>query len=1241
MTELEKKVQTPSKKPSIYRRLRNWWLSFNFIKRWVTVWTTLLITYTLLGFFAVPAIVKHTLTTELTQLLGRTVSIEKIYWNPFSLVFEMENFKLLDSKQKDATFSLDHLHLNLETASLYKWSLVVKQIEVTHPQLKVSRVGMKSFSFDDIIRLVQQKIEESQSAPQVEDKSPSLLSKLEFEVTDIAIHRGMFYFNDKFAMKNHSITDFEFVIPKFSNFSKGKEEFIQPLISGKINGSTFGGKSQLKPFIESRESLIDLKFKDFDLAFLTKYLPKFVKPKLVSCMLDSELSLAFDMNKHDQPYLSLHGGFSVRDIDVTLDHDYGSGLKPKSIFKLDRLRVDFGKANLLAKQVLIKNIEVIKPYAMVNRHKDGKFNLEYCWDQGLLNQFIVDLELKENKKPVEPFSLNLEIESLLVEEGKFQIKDNHDSRNYQTTIDHFNLSMQDFSTTDKKPAQIKLALTGSKGLVVKSTGKLSFHNKKLNLELIVSGVELTQFSPYYQPFLNCKLDSGVVSLDSHVDINFDDSFNVTVTDTDVKLQNFLVVNQKDKDLIEVPLVDIKLSKLSLKEKMLNVSSVLVDGGGINLVRSKNFDINLTKMVKLKKIESFISSITKTGAKKEAVKTTPATEFSYAINQVQVKSFGLSLLDQALITESELVIFPINISVNNFSSDQTQPIALKFDSAINTNSEIKLDANIFIDQTKIEANLAVKDFRLRLLNPYLTQLLKIHIQDGYFNTSSDLAINFKDLKQPKIKLKSTYSVDQFLLKMEEKNNNFVGGSQIKVTDFTFTNMPLKVEVGKLFVDQLSASFELKSKKPFTIETLVQQKRLEELVKEQKSLVSIIENYIKHVESFNMAIEETQVIDATFHFADRTVKPHYEMNVVKTNLTLDRIDTSKPKDSNLKLEITTLDGSTLDLVGKINPFTKPFSANFTANVVVDDLSRFTPYSGKYVGYEIDKGKSKLVLNYKVENNKLTASNDVFINQFTFGNDVDSDEATSLPVRFALAIITDKNGDLELKLPVSGDLNDPSFSISSAIWTVTKNIVTNIVSSPFSFLASLHGGGEDINQVDYQAGSSKITEAELKKLELLAKILHDRPGLKVDITAYATKDIDFPAILDSKLTKFIQERWYIQLSENDQAETTPSEIKVDKNDKENYFKMVEQAYETSSFKKERNFLNMIKSQPLEYMLNKLKNHLKVTDQEFYKLAVSRGQVINTFLHSKKIAHNRVFLTEPKIDDSEVKISATVNLK
>ena len=93
---------------------------------------------------------------------------------------------------------------------------------------------------------------------------------------------------------------------------------------------------------------------------------------------------------------------------------------------------------------------------------------------------------------------------------------------------------------------------------------------------------------------------------------------------------------------------------------------------------------------------------------------------------------------------------------------------------------------------------------------------------------------------------------------------------------------------------------------------------------------------------------------------------------------------------------------------------------------ELGPFTPYSGKYVGYAIEKGKMTFNVAYKIENRKLAASNQIVIDQLTFGGKVESPQATKLPVMLAVALLKDRNGVIDVNLPISGSLDDPKFSI-----------------------------------------------------------------------------------------------------------------------------------------------------------------------------------------------------------------------
>ena len=140
---------------------------------------------------------------------------------------------------------------------------------------------------------------------------------------------------------------------------------------------------------------------------------------------------------------------------------------------------------------------------------------------------------------------------------------------------------------------------------------------------------------------------------------------------------------------------------------------------------------------------------------------------------------------------------------------------------------------------------------------------------------------------------------------------------------------------------------------------------------------------------------------------------------------------------------------------------------------DLSPVTPYSGRYAGYTIEKGKLSLSLQYLIVKKKLDAQNRVFLDQLTLGDKVDSPDATKLPVKLAIALLKNRKGEIDLNLPLSGQIDDPKFSLGRIIIKILVNILVKAATSPFALLGALFGGGEELSYVDFDYGSFDINE------------------------------------------------------------------------------------------------------------------------------------------------------------------------
>jgi hypothetical protein len=207
---------------------------------------------------------------------------------------------------------------------------------------------------------------------------------------------------------------------------------------------------------------------------------------------------------------------------------------------------------------------------------------------------------------------------------------------------------------------------------------------------------------------------------------------------------------------------------------------------------------------------------------------------------------------------------------------------------------------------------------------------------------------------------------------------------------------------------------------------------------------------------------------------------------------------------------------------------------------DLSPASPYSGKFLGYRLNRGRLGLQADYEVTERHVKAKNVVVLDQFTLGEKVPSPDATKLPVKLAIALLKDRSGKIEIELPIDGNLDDPNFHFGKVIVHVLMNIMTKIVTSPFAALGALFGGkGEEVSYQDFAPGSSELQAANLPKLDSLVNGLYERPGLELQIEGSFDPAADADGLRKLKLERMFREQKWAALRKSEQSGLSPEKI------------------------------------------------------------------------------------------------------
>ncbi|MBS1172479.1 MAG: ATPase involved in pili bisis [Proteobacteria bacterium] len=391
-------------------------------------------------------------------------------------------------------------------------------------------------------------------------------------------------------------------------------------------------------------------------------------------------------------------------------------------------------------------------------------------------------------------------------------------------------------------------------------------------------------------------------------------------------------------------------------------------------------------------------------------------------------------------------------------------------------------------------------------------------------------------------------------------------------------------------------------------------------------------------YKITVQKLTLQGGNVNFSDFFIKPNYtaDMKELGGRVTGLSSDLGTTADVELRGQVS---DAPLEILGKVNPLTGNLFLDLKASVKGMELPQFTPYSSKYAGYAIEKGKLTVNIGYKIENRKLEAQNNVYLDQLTFGEKIESPDATKLPVLLAVSLLKDRNGVIDINLPIGGSLDDPKFSVGGIIIQVIVNLIVKAVTAPFALIGSLFGGGEELAYAEFDYGSTVITEPTQKKLETLAKALTERPGLKLEIAGRVDPENDAEGLKKAAVERKVKaQKLADQVKKGEAAESVDS-VTVDKDE---YPKYLERAYKQEKFPKPRNVIGMAKDLPPEEMEKLMLTHAQAGDEDLRTLALQRAQTVKDHLiHKGKVPEERVFTVAPKLtaDDAKDKDKAKLS--
>jgi len=281
------------------------------------------------------------------------------------------------------------------------------------------------------------------------------------------------------------------------------------------------------------------------------------------------------------------------------------------------------------------------------------------------------------------------------------------------------------------------------------------------------------------------------------------------------------------------------------------------------------------------------------------------------------------------------------------------------------------------------------------------------------------------------------------------------------------------------------------------------------------ITAVESKTEDEDPMPISVDIIRIEEGSANFADFLMKPNFFTGIHDLTGTIKGLSSDSSARADVSLSGKVDRYAPVKISGQINPLIPKAYVDMAMSFRNMELTSLTPYSGKFVGYAIEKGKLSLDLKYKLSENAIVGENAVLLDQLTLGDRVESPDATNLPVGLAIALMRDSEGKIDIDLPVRGNLDDPEFSWGHLVIQALVNVVTKIVTSPFALLGSLVGGdGEELSFVEFEYGSESLLPQQAQKLDKLAQALQERPALQLQIEGAADSEYDRLALAEERL-------------------------------------------------------------------------------------------------------------------------------
>ncbi len=883
--------------------------------------------------------------------------------------------------------------------------------------------------------------------------------------------------------------------------------------------------------------------------------------------------------------------------------------KTDPFVRFDRLYVNAEVWSLARRGLVLKKLLLENPEIHVARLSGTTFNFsDLIGGKG-------EEKTGEPPAPSEPFRFYLA--DLAVVNGTVIYSDAPAGKTHTVSPINWHIPfISNFTRHHERFSEPRFSCTVDGALVSLDVSTRPFHDTMETLvKLGLSNLQLSRYVDYVPPErVGFLVDRG--RLDVTAEVSFEKSGDRPVVSARGRavMDDLNITDKAGTDIFTLPRLEVDLLPSVVTDKQVHIGAVKVTSPVLAVVRQADGALNLANLVTGGKTPAEdADGVDEPEADSGNGFVVDVDRFSLDGAAVRFTDFNVTGPEDGPV---ENTVDNLNVTVAPFTTAPEKESRFDVSAAVNNRAPLNVKGRMVVTPLAVESDFSLSDVDLDWGQPYLPENVKLVINRGQAAASGHLSLGTTETGQIAATVTAAAEVRDFDAAGPEKDEPFLQWKDFTVDGVKVSLEPLDVSVDTIAFKGIRQQVMVFEDGATNIARIfVKDETPEPAPTEEKTETSDAPTAVTPVRIGQFLMDNTEL-----RFTDRSLTPYYDTRLALADLKVTGLTSEDFKAAEVTANGTINGYAPVTVSGTINPLAGDLFVDLGVKVDNMEMAPFSPYTGKYVGQAIEKGKLNLDLAYNIEQKTLKADHHIVMDQFTLGKTVDSPDAMNLPVGLAVALLKDRKGVIDVNLPVSGRIDDPAFKVTRIVFKALGNLIMKAATSPFSLVSALVGGGEEMRYIAFEPGRSRPGETGTAKLDGVRKLMVERPALKLEITGYADAEADRRGLAAVALERRIKAPFLAALEKKGEAGDSVTLDSVTLSPEE-YKQALVKLYK-----------NEIGKKPVEGGVEEMEAALvtrlaaDVTDADLGQLAKERAEAVKDYLLAGgTLTGERVFLKAP----------------